>query len=100
LENQYYIPKFYDEFIVKPYTIMSAKFWEIDKTMIDGTVDKLGRACIKIGDTSRGMQNGNLSSYLNWMGVGALIIVLVAAISSITPEGIVDVLRAVTGKGE
>ncbi len=83
LENQYYVPKFYDEFIVKPYTIMSAKFWEIDKVMVDGTVDKLGRACLKIGDTSRGMQNGNLSSYLNWMGVGALIIVLIAVVSSV-----------------
>ena len=83
LENQYYVPKFYDEFIVKPYTIMSAKFWEIDKAMVDGAVDKLGRACLKIGDTSRGMQNGNLSSYLNWMGAGALIIVLIAVISSV-----------------
>jgi len=83
LENQYYVPKFYDEFIVKPYTIMSAKFWEIDKAMLDGAVDKLGRTCLNIGDTSRGMQNGNLSSYLNWMGVGALIIVLIAVISSV-----------------
>jgi NADH-quinone oxidoreductase subunit L len=83
LENQYYVPKFYDQFIVQPYTIMSAKFWEIDKSMVDGTVDKLGRACLKIGDTSRGMQNGNLSSYLNWMGAGALIIVLIAVISSV-----------------
>ena len=100
LANQYYVPKFYDEFIVKPYTIASAKFWEIDKAMVDGSVDKIGRACLKIGDTSRGMQNGNLSSYLNWMGVGALIIVLIAAFSSITLEGVVECLRAVTGKGE
>ena len=46
------------------------------------------------------MQNGNLSSYLNWMGVGALIIVLIAAFSSITLDGVVECLRAVTGKGE
>ena len=83
LENQYYVPKFYDQFIVQPYTIASAKFWELDKELVDGSVDKLGRACLKMGDTSRGMQNGNLSSYLNWMGVGALIIVLVAVISSV-----------------
>ena len=83
LENQYYVPRFYDQFIVQPYTIASAKFWELDKKLVDGLVDKLGRACLNIGDTSRGMQNGNLSSYLNWMGVGALIIVLVAVISSV-----------------
>ncbi len=100
LENQYYVPKFYDNFIVQPYTIASAKFWELDKALVDGIVDKLGRACVKIGDTSRGMQNGNLSSYLNWMGVGALILVLVALLSSVTLESVVDLLRVVTGKGE
>jgi len=100
LENQYYVPKFYDEFIVQPYTIVSAKFWEIDKAIVDGSVDKIGKACLKIGDTTRGMQNGNLSSYLNWMGIGALILILVAVFSTITVEGIVDVLKVVTGKGE
>ena len=83
LENQYYVPKFYDEFIVKPYTMASAKFWDIDKKIVDGTVDNIGKACYKSGDVSRGMQNGNLSSYLNWMGAGALILVLVAVISSV-----------------
>jgi len=81
--NQYYVPKFYDEFIVKPYTIASAKFWDIDREVVDGSVDAVGKACYKSGDVSRGMQNGNLSSYLNWMGVGALILVLVAVISSV-----------------
>ena len=83
LANQYYVPKFYDEFIVKPYTMISAKFWEIDQKVVDGSVDKIGKACYKAGDVSRGMQNGNLSSYLNWMGAGALILILVAAISSV-----------------
>jgi len=81
--NQYYVPKFYDEFIVQPYTLASAKFWEIDKAVVDGFVDFIGKASYKTGDVSRGMQNGNLSSYLNWMGVGALIIVLIAAIASV-----------------
>jgi len=83
LENQYYVPKFYDEFIVKPYTMASAKFWDIDQKVVDSTVDNIGKACYKSGDVSRGMQNGNLSSYLNWMGAGALILILVAAISSV-----------------
>jgi len=81
--NQYYVPKFYDEFIVQPYTIASAKFWEIDKAIVDGFVDFIGKASYKTGDVSRGMQNGNLSSYLNWMGVGALIIVLIAVVASV-----------------
>ncbi len=80
--NQYYVPKFYDEFIVKPYTIASEKFWAIDKAVVDGSVDLIAKAFYKSGDVSRGMQNGNLSSYLNWMGAGALLLVVAAAISA------------------
>jgi len=67
--NQYYVPHFYDHFIVQPYKIISAKFWEIDQKVVDGTVDMIGKIIYKAGDVSRGMQDGNLSSYLNWMGV-------------------------------
>lgn len=81
--NQYYVPKFYDEFLVKPYTIASAKFWEIDKAVVDGSVDLIAKIFYKSGDVSRGMQNGNLSSYLNWMGVGALLLVVAAAIVAV-----------------
>jgi len=95
--NQYYVPKFYDEFIVQPYTLASAKFWAIDQKVVDGFVDFIGKVSYKTGDVSRGMQNGNLSSYLNWMGVGALILVLVAALSSITQAGLVDFLKSVIG---
>ncbi|SFV65209.1 NADH-ubiquinone oxidoreductase chain L [hydrothermal vent metagenome] len=80
--NQYYVPKFYDEFIVKPYTVASAKFWEFDKAIVDGLVDFIAKVFYVSGDVSRGMQNGNLSSYLNWMGVGALLLVLGAVITA------------------
>ncbi|MBU1669263.1 NADH-quinone oxidoreductase subunit L [bacterium] len=82
LENQYYVPKFYDEFLVKPYTIASEKFWAIDKAVVDGSVDLIAKAFYKSGDVSRGMQNGNLSSYLNWMGAGALLLVVAAALAT------------------
>jgi len=82
LENQYYVPKFYDEFIVKPYTVASAKFWEFDKAVVDGSVDLIAKIIYVSGDVSRGMQNGNLSSYLNWMGVGALLLVMGAVITA------------------
>ncbi len=81
VSNQYYVPHFYDQFIVQPYKIISAKFWEIDKAVVDGTVDMIGKVIYKAGDVSRGMQDGNLSSYLNWMGVGTLLLVLAAAIA-------------------
>jgi len=81
--NQYYVPKFYDEFIVQPYTLASAKFWEIDKAVVDGFVDFIGKVSYKTGDVSRGMQTGNLSAYLNWMGVGALLLIVAAAITAL-----------------
>ena len=83
LANQYYVPKFYDEFIVQPYTVASEKFWAIDKAVVDGTVDMIAKVIYKTGDVSRGIQTGNLSSYLNMMGAGALLLVLAAAISAV-----------------
>jgi len=82
VENQYYVPKFYDEFIVQPYTIASKKFWEIDKAVVDGSVDLLAKMFYKSGDVSRGMQTGSLSAYLNWMGIGALLLIVAAAITA------------------
>jgi len=79
--NQYYVPHFYDQFIVQPYTVASAKFWELDKAVVDGTVDVIAKIIYVTGDASRGMQNGNLSSYLNWMGAGTLLLVLASAIA-------------------
>ena len=82
VENQYYVPKFYDDFIVQPYTIASKKFWEIDKAVVDGSVDLIGKMFYKSGDVSRGMQTGSLSAYLNWMGIGAMLLIVAAAITA------------------
>ena len=80
--NQYYVPKFYDEFIVQPYTIASKTFWAIDKAVVDGFIDLMAKMFYKSGDVSRGMQTGSLSAYLNWMGVGALLLIIAAAITA------------------
>jgi NADH-quinone oxidoreductase subunit L len=81
LMNQYYVPVFYVEFIVKPYRAISDKFWALDKAVVDGTVDLIAKVIYKTGDGSRSMQNGNLSTYLNWMGAGALLLVLASAVA-------------------
>jgi NADH-quinone oxidoreductase subunit L len=83
LINQYYVPQFYVDFIVKPYTVISEKFWEIDKAIIDKSVDMIAKVLYKAGDKTRAIQNGNLSSYLNWMGAGTLLLILVAATSAV-----------------
>jgi NADH-quinone oxidoreductase subunit L len=79
LMNQYYVPYFYVEFIAKPYAVISEKFWAIDKAVVDGTVDMIAKVLYGTGDKTRAMQNGNLSSYLNWMGAGTLLLILAAA---------------------
>ncbi len=83
LKNQYYVPKFYEEFITKPYAIVSDIFWEkVDLKIVDATVDNIAKALYKTGDSTRSMQTGNLSNYLNWMAVGGVILLVIAAISA------------------
>ncbi|MEA3433717.1 MAG: NADH-quinone oxidoreductase subunit L [Campylobacterota bacterium] len=83
LANQYYIPQFYEEFITKPYAMISEKLWTtVDMKIVDATVDGIAKFLYKSGDGSRKMQTGNLSNYLNWMAVGAVLLLVVAAISA------------------
>jgi NADH-quinone oxidoreductase subunit L len=81
LANQYYIPNLYEEFISKPYAMISAKMWDIDMKIVDKTVDGIAGFLYSGGDKTRGMQSGNLSNYLNWMAVGSVILLLAAVIS-------------------
>lgn len=83
LANQYYIPQFYEEFITKPYAMISEKMWtSVDMKIVDATVDGIAKLLYKSGDGSRKMQTGNLSNYLNWMAVGAVLLLVVAALSA------------------
>ncbi len=82
LANQYYIPQFYEEFITKPYAMLSEKMWKIDMSIVDATVDGIANLIYKSGDGSRKMQTGNLSNYLNWMAVGGVLLLVVAALSA------------------
>ncbi len=84
LKNQYYVPKFYEEFITKPYSMISEKFWTgVDLKIVDATVDNIAKFFYTTGDKTRSMQTGNLSNYLNWMAVGGVILLAVAAVSAI-----------------
>lgn len=77
LYNQYYIPQFYDVFVVKPYTYLSHVAWkQIDMRIIDFTVDLIANTVYKTGVKTRPIQSGNLSKMLRWMVVGLLIILI------------------------
>lgn len=83
LANQYYIPNLYEAFISKPYAMISEKFWQgIDMKIVDSTVDAIAGFLYRSGDVSRKMQTGNLSHYLNWMAVGAVVLLVIAAFSA------------------
>ena len=83
LANQYYIPNFYEEFISKPYAMISEALWKgFDLKVIDAVVDGIAKVLYGTGDKVRGMQTGNLSHYLNWMAVGGVVLLVVAAISA------------------
>ncbi len=84
LWNQYYIPHFYEEYIAKPYRELSRIFWkDIDMKVVDATVDMVANVFYKTGEKTRGMQNGNLSSMLQWMVVGLVVMLALAAVYSI-----------------
>jgi len=79
LYNQYYIPYFYEEFLVKPYRVLSRVFWkEVDLKIVDATVDGIAKVLYSTGATTRSMQNGNLSSMLRWMVIGLVILLIIA----------------------
>jgi NADH-quinone oxidoreductase subunit L len=83
LANQYYIPKLYEEIISKPYAMISEIFWtKVDMKIVDATVDNIAKFLYASGDKTRSMQTGNLSNYLNWMAVGGVILLVVAAVSA------------------
>jgi NADH-quinone oxidoreductase subunit L len=83
LSNQYYIPQLYEEFISKPYAMISEHMWkDVDMKIVDTTVDGIAKFLYKSGDGTRKMQTGNLSNYLNWMAVGSVLLLVIAAISA------------------
>jgi NADH-quinone oxidoreductase subunit L len=83
LINQYYIPVLYKKVIAKPYKEISDLFWNrIDMKIVDTIVDAIANFFVVNGDRTRKMQSGNLSDYLNWMGFGAITLMLFAVIAS------------------
>ncbi|MGE4510565.1 MAG: NADH-quinone oxidoreductase subunit L, partial [Sulfurimonadaceae bacterium] len=81
LSNQYYIPYFYEEYLVKPYRELSAVFWkQVDLKVVDATVDGIANVIYATGEKTRGMQSGNLSTMLKWMVVGTVALLTLAVV--------------------
>jgi NADH-quinone oxidoreductase subunit L len=83
LSNQYYIPILYEKIFSKPYAALSRVFWEdIDKKVVDATVDGIAAVARDSGDATRQLQTGNLSDYLKLMSGGALILAALVLVVS------------------
>jgi NADH-quinone oxidoreductase subunit L len=79
LFNQYYIPKIYENYIVRPFEKLAWFSWKkIDEKVIDTTVDMIASMMKYGGEKARGMQSGNLSLMLRWMVVGFASLLAVA----------------------
>ena len=84
LSNQYYIPKFYENFISKPYYAISVWVWKvIEIKIIDGSIDGLAHFINKLGVVIRPIQSGNLSSSLRLMAVGLIFGLVFALVLSV-----------------
>jgi len=80
LKNQYYVQDIYEAIITKPYAMISEMFFEkVDMKIVDTTVDSIAKFLYATGDKTRNMQTGNLSNYLNWMAVGGVVLLVIAA---------------------
>jgi len=79
LINQYYIPYFYENYMIRPYRKLSRAFWkEIDQRVVDATVDGIAKVIYATGDGTRQMQSGNLSTMLKWMVAGLVVLLSLA----------------------
>lgn len=79
LINQYYIPKFYDYFIIRTYSMLSSFLYNVvEMGIIDRFVDFLAKIPVFISKLLQPIQNGNLSSVLRFMFLGLLVIIISA----------------------
>jgi NADH-quinone oxidoreductase subunit L len=81
LSNQYYIPRFYENYIVRAFIFLSNfAYKQIDAKIIDKSVDLIAKLTHKAGDDARAMQSGNLSGMLRWMVFGLVVLLLLALV--------------------
>ena len=84
LSNQYFIPKFYENFISKPYYAISVWMWEVvEVKLIDASIDGLAHLVNKLGVKVRPIQTGNLSSSLRLMVFGLILGLVFALVLSV-----------------
>jgi len=100
LINQYYIPRFYEEYLVKPYRELSCVFWKhVDQKVVDATVDGIANVIYRTGENSREMQSGNLSTMLKWMVAGLVALLSLAVVFGLATRHSDKIMLILSGLG-
>ncbi len=100
LINQYYIPYFYEEYLVKSYRELSTVFWkQIDQKIVDATVDGIAGVLYNTGENTRVMQSGNLSTMLRWVVIGLVTILSLAVAFGLTVRYLDEIQAILSGLG-
>jgi len=100
LINQYYIPYFYEEYIVKSYRELSKIFWkQVDLKIVDATVDGIAGVLYSTGERTRDMQSGNLSTMLKWMVAGTIGLLSLAVVFGLAVRYSDAILAILSGLG-
>jgi len=100
LINQYYIPYFYENYIVKAYRELSDVLWtKIDQKIVDGTVDGIANIFYQTGDKTRVMQSGNLSTMLKWMVAGTVVLLSLAVVFGLAVRYSGEIKTILSGLG-
>jgi len=100
LINQYYIPYFYEEYIVKPYRELSEVFWtKVDLKIVDATVDGIAGIVYGTGEKTRQMQSGNLSTMLKWMVAGLVGLLSLAVVFGLAARYSDEILAFLSALG-
>ncbi len=75
--NKYYVDELYEKLFVRPLVKGSTEIlWQdIDRKMIDDSVNDLGDGAGHVSDEVRHMQSGNLRSYAGWIAAGAGVLI-------------------------
>jgi len=100
LINQYYIPYFYEEYLVKPYRELSTVFWkQVDQKIVDATVDSIANVIYHTGENTRNMQSGNLSTMLKWMVAGLVALLSLAVVFGLATRHSDEIMLILSGLG-
>lgn len=100
LINQYYIPYFYENYIIKAYRELSEVFWtKIDQKIIDATVDGIANVFYQTGEKTRVMQSGNLSTMLKWMVAGTVALLSLAVVFGLAAKYSEEIKVFLSGLG-